>query len=149
MNKLSNKRKELFEHIMLAMSELHRRFATQRDSFLAQFNISRPQLDVLFAVKHSSPTTGELAGLFSVTPSAVSQMVDQLEQKGLVTRILDQDDKRVTRVQLAPDTRKAFKDMRDQFVSHLSNKFCTVSDTELETLLQILNKTINQVDKEA
>ena len=149
MEKLTNKRKELFEQIMLAMSELHRRFATQRDGFLAQFQISRPQLDLLFAIKHSSPTTGELAELFSITPSAISQMVAQLERKGLVTRSADQDDKRVTRVQLAQNTKKVFKDMRDQFVEHLSGKFCAVSDAELETLLQILHKTINQSEKEA
>ena len=148
MDKLTSQRRELFEQIMRSMSDLHRRFATSRDGFLAQFHLSRAQLDLLFAVKHTTPSTGELDEEFSVTPSAISQMIDQLEQRKLVERIADPRDKRITRIQLANDARRAFKTMRNQFIEHLSQRFCGVSDSELETLLAILNKTIGQIEKE-
>ncbi len=145
---MESHRKQLLEQIMSSMGELHRCFATSRDSFLATFNLSRPQMDLLFSLKHGSKTTGQLAKRFSITSSAVSQMVDQLETKGLVERINDTKDRRVTNVKLAPEAVKVFQSVRNKFISHLKERFTNVTNDELETLLNILTKTVNNIEKD-
>lgn len=141
-------RKQLFEKVLANIGELHRCFATSRDSFLAQFKLTRPQMELLFSIKHGKLSTGEIAKRFSVTSSAVSQMVDQLERKKLVERIQDPNDRRITYIGLATEARKVFEAMRTKYIQHLSSRFTEVSDSELETLHTILEKTINNVGKD-
>jgi DNA-binding MarR family transcriptional regulator len=105
-------------------------------------------MELLFSVKHNQQSTGELAKQFSITSSAVSQMVDQLERKKLVERVQNSDDRRVTYVKLAHEARKVFDNMRTKYVDHLSERFTDISNQELETLLKILEKTIKHVGKE-
>ena len=146
---MDSERKKLLEQIMTSMSELHRCFATARDGFLAQFKLSRAQMELLLSLKHGKRTIGDLAKNFSITSSAVSQMVDQLERKGLVERNSDPQDRRVTHIKLAKEPTKVFQDVRNKFTTHLSERFSGITKDELETLLAILNKTVNHVGKEA
>lgn len=141
-------RTQLLEQIMASMGELHRCFATTRDGFLAQFKLSRPQMEVLIALKQRPYSTGELAKEFSISSSAVSQMVDQLENKELVERRRDQQDRRKTTIQLAPQTRTVFNNVRGKFINHLGKRFTDISNAELETLLKIVTKTANRVGKD-
>ena len=141
-------RKQLLEMIMSNLGSLHRSFATTRDGFLANFKLSRPQVDLLFSLKHGQRSTGELAKHFSVTSSAISQMVDQLETKGLVERLADSKDRRITYVKLADTTHEVFEKMRSKFINHLSQRFEDVSIEELEALLKILSKIVDNVGKD-
>ncbi len=141
-------RKQLLENIMGAIGELHRHFATSRDVFLAKFKLTRPQMELLFSIKHAQLSTGELAQRFGITSSAVSQMVDQLERKKLVQRVSKPGDRRVTYVTLAPQAHKQFEKLRTQFTEHLSQRFESLTTKELETLLHILTKTVKTMEKE-
>lgn len=137
---MSKDRKQLLEEVMVQVGELYRLFATTRDKFLAQFELSRPQAELLFLIKHGKRTTSELAEAFSITPSAVSQMVRQLEEKQLVIRTADEEDRRVTYIQLAPRTYKTFEKIRSEFSSHLQSRFSEVGTKELERFLHELEK---------
>ena len=141
-------RKQLLEKIMANMGELHTCIASSRDGFLAQFELSRPQMELLFSVKHTARSTGELAKMFNITSSAVSQMVDQLERKQLVERVRDHTDRRVTYVKLADEAHKEFNVFRAKFIDRLSERFTSVTDDELVTLQNILTKTIDHLKKE-
>lgn len=142
-------RKRKLEEIMVRMGEINRCFATSRDEFLARFALSRPQAEVLFAVKHQKMTISQLAKAFTITPSAVSQMVSQLESKGLAERTPDENDRRIIYVQLSTDTRDHFRKMRRAFVSHLETKFIGLTDRELDQLEKILTKTTKALGKES
>lgn len=133
---------------MPALSNLYRGMATSRDGFLAQFNLSRPQLELLISLKEKSCTTGVLAKEFSVSPSAVSQMVDQLIEKNLVERIEDEHDRRITNIKLSNGGKKLFEEIHKKFLKHLEAKFSEVSIREIETLLTTINKVTDDVTKE-
>ena len=142
-------RKQLLENIMANMGELHTCMASSRDGFLAQFELSRPQMELLFSIKHAARSTGELAKMFNITSSAVSQMVDQLERKQLVERVRDHTDRRITYIKLADEARKEFNAFREKFIARLGERFNSVTDKELETLQAILTKTIDNLKKES
>lgn len=141
-------RKQLLEKLLSDIGELHRCIGTSRDGFLAQFKISRPQMELLFSLRSGQKTTGELAKNFSITSSAISQMVDQLERKKLVERTNDVHDRRVTYIKLADQTRLVFEDMRAKYIAHLGERFADIGDEELERLSAILQKTIENVGKD-
>lgn len=144
---MEKEREQLLENMMRTIGELHRHFATSRDTFLAQYELTRPQMELLVTIKRQKYTTSELAKLFSISPSAVSQMVDQLETKQLVKRVRGTKDRRLTYVTLAPQTHKYFEAVRNRFTKHLDNRFRCITNAELKTLQQILTKTINTIEE--
>ncbi len=145
---LEKKRLEYLQKLMPALSNLYRAMATSRDGFLAQFNLSRPQLELLISLKEKPCTTSQLAKEFSVSPSAVSQMVDQLIEKNLVERIDDEHDRRVTNIKLSSGGKTLFEEIHEKFLDHIEGKFSSVSIKEMETLLNTINKITVDVTKE-
>jgi DNA-binding MarR family transcriptional regulator len=145
---LKKNRTEYLQKLMPALSTLYRCMATSRDGFLAQFNLSRPQLEVLTALQERPYTTSVLAKEFSVSPSAVSQMVDQLIDKKLVERIEDTTDRRITNIQLSSGGTQLFEEINEKFLEHLEEKFSLVSIKEIEVLLTTIAKITRDVAKD-
>lgn len=145
---MEKERKELLEKIMVSVGEMHRCFATSRDSFLAQFDLSRPQLDLLFYIKKKPATISDLARRFSVTSSAISQMVSQLEKDGYVKRVQDKADKRIAYVEISSQAKSVFRDVRKQFAKHLSVRFVGITNSELRLFLAVIEKMNFDINKE-
>lgn len=133
---------------MPVLSNLYRAMATSRDSFLAQFNLSRSQMELLVALKHGQQTTSQLAKLFAISASAVSQMIDQLIEKKLVQRVEDTRDRRVSHIQLSSQGKKLFEEIHKKFLAHVELKFETVSTREIENLVNIITRVTETVNKD-
>ena len=145
---LKRNRAHALERLMPALSNLYRAMATSRDSFLAQFNLSRSQMELLVSLKHSPQTTSSLAKEFDVSASAISQMIDQLIEKQLVERIASNSDRRVTNIQLSSDGRKLFKQIYEEFLAHVESKFKTISTKEIESLTSVITEITKTVTKD-
>lgn len=141
-------RKELLEKILVSVADMHRCFATSRDGFLAQFDLSRPQFELLFYIKKKPATITELAERFSVTSSAISQMVSQLEKEQYVKKVQDKNDKRISYVEIAAQAKSVFKNIRKQYSEHLSTRFAGIENQELEIFLQVIEKMNIDISKE-
>ena len=64
--------------------------------------IARAPLEVLSAIKYLQPVSSkEIASQLSLTPGAVSQSVDTLDQEGYVVRTIDQGDRRIQHLALS------------------------------------------------
>lgn len=145
---LGKNRTATLEKLMPALSNLYRSMATSRDAFLAQFNLSRPQMELLLALKKQPYTTSLLAKEFSVSVSAVSQMIDQLVEKQLVERIPDAHDRRTINIRLSNEGKKLFEAINQKFLQHIELRFRTVSIKEIEMLLTTIDKITDTVSKE-
>ncbi|MDQ5912931.1 MAG: MarR family transcriptional regulator, organic hydroperoxide resistance regulator [Patescibacteria group bacterium] len=141
------KRNQILEKIMKQLGGLHRHIATSRDTFLSQFELSRPQVDLLYCLHAGKKTTSELAKIFGVSSSAVSQMTDQLQLRKLVERVPDASDKRVSYIQLSHHGTTTFCTIREKFMEHISTKFKGVTIEELQTLLTIITNVENEITK--
>jgi DNA-binding MarR family transcriptional regulator len=71
------------------------------DRELSKFDISAPQLIVLASVanKEADSASG-LCKSISYDPGAMTRMIDRLEQKGLVRRVPNADDRRATNLEI-------------------------------------------------
>src|SRR3989449_9627407 len=89
------------------------------DRWADKHGLSEGRLHVLFqlsaAPNHRLPL-GELADHLDVSPRNVTGLIDHLEQDGLVQRIDDPDDRRVTYAQLTPTGGKRLAGRRAQGV---------------------------------
>lgn len=67
-----------------------------------KFGISLEQFHVLRHIRHGYASVGDIAQKRQVSRSAVSQAVDVLASKALVTRTRESDDRRCVRLELTP-----------------------------------------------
>ena len=82
------------------------------DLELSQFDISAPQLIVLASVANKeADSASTLCKSISYDPGAMTRMIDRLEQKGLIRRTPNPDDRRATNLELTTAGRALYPQM--------------------------------------
>lgn len=85
-------------------------------------------------------TNSEIAESFSIKPASVSAMVKQLEQEDFVYRLTDENDKRISRIYLSDNGKKALKKLHSNVDKATEVLFSSLSREEQDQLLILLNK---------
>jgi len=104
--------------------------------------LSPPQVHLLFAIakrEDGFPVT-ELAEKTGVTPGAVTQFVDALVEKGLVSRAGDPGDRRVVRLKLTAMARQRYEKLRTDYLESMARVFGVLSNDEIQELIRIFEK---------
>jgi DNA-binding MarR family transcriptional regulator len=95
-------------HLRISATRLARLLRRQGDT-----GLSPSQLSALTSVERHGPMTlGHLADHERVAPPSVTKVVDKLEERGLVVRVPDALDRRVTRVSITPAGEALLADVR-------------------------------------
>lgn len=72
--------------------------------------------------------------------SSMTYVIDKLEQKGLITRTMDEIDKRVTMVDLTDAGRTFFDGIFPHHKETLSKMYQDLTDEDIENLIELLKK---------
>lgn len=112
--------------------------------YFAPFGLSRSSLNILMILRHCG-TDGmqlhELGELLLVSRANITGLVDHLEEKGYVRRVVDAHDRRVRYARI---TKKA-ETLLDEFIpvhySNINMLLQDLTDGEKETLIYLLDKT--------
>lgn len=103
--------------------------------------VTPAQLFVLASLKkHGSCKISEIAERMEVKPSAVTLMVDRLEQKNLVVRKHDTEDRRVINISLTAEGDKKFEDILTGRKAILARYLSFLTEEELLQAAQITQK---------
>jgi DNA-binding MarR family transcriptional regulator len=98
--------------------------------------LSLVHLNVLFLLEHDGPLPMRaLAEAMDVSQASATGIVDRMEQRGLVERHRDEDDRRVVRVAVTDGGRNLIEGMVAQRRDHLARMLETFTDEELAGLL--------------
>ena len=109
---------DLASRLRLSVTRLARRLRTQLPG-----DISPSQLSALSSVERLGPLTlGELSTVERVKPPTMTRIVACLEEQGLVTRTVDQSDRRVARVRATPEGRRFLEHSRDRKDAYLAER---------------------------
>ncbi|CRK80814.1 MarR family winged helix-turn-helix transcriptional regulator [Neobacillus massiliamazoniensis] len=109
--------------------------------------VTSTQLFVLgYLKKQGSCKVTQLAEMMDVKPSAVTLLVDRLEENGLVLREHDKKDRRVVNISLTEHGDEKLKKVMEerkaigeQYLSHLTEEELLVMATLTEKLAQVVN----------
>jgi DNA-binding MarR family transcriptional regulator len=116
-------RQELIRNILENMNAMKRSMFAQLHTGAHQLPIPRGQLELLIAICHLQPVNSKaLAQKLYLTPGAVSQQVEGLEQQGYIVRRSDPNDRRIQSLQTT-----------------------TSGETLVETIMQHRRKVMEQV----
>jgi DNA-binding MarR family transcriptional regulator len=116
--------------LRLAVTRLARRLRQQGET-----SASPTQLAVLATVERDGPITlGALAAVERVQPPTITAAVGRLEQRGLVQRRTDPDDRRVAWVEIRPEGRRLLEESRSRKTAYLERKLAALTADERATL---------------
>jgi DNA-binding MarR family transcriptional regulator len=125
--------------LMGAARALRRRFALA----LEQYDVTPAQSRALRVVgEHPEARLSQLAEALRIAPRSATEVVDALEERGLVRRIPDPSDRRATCVGLTPDGRRVLRVIdrtrqaeSEQFLAELPQQDRTDLDRILRRLV--------------
>jgi DNA-binding MarR family transcriptional regulator len=101
--------------------------------------LSPSQYDVLATIGFRGPLRlSDLAAFETINPTLLSRIVGKLEERELVCREQDADDRRVAHVSLTDKGRELHARIRDERTDALSVALDSLSEQELAALLEAL-----------
>lgn len=112
--------------------------STIRRVAVEQFSMTVGQFQVLRRIRNGIDTVSALAEANRTTRPAVSKAVDVLVNKGLVSRLPDERDRRHIHLTLTPEGQRLLEAVYAQAESWLRDKFQSLSPAELAALRQAL-----------
>jgi len=140
------------EPIAEMICELTRNCFIKEEYFAASFNLSPTEVKFLklFAVKPQY-TIKELRDILKLTPGRITHILTSLQDKNLISRTLDENDKRVILVSILPKAQPLITNLHQNYKELHLRILQDVDESELKKIsssLQILNtvfkKWVNQ-----
>lgn len=140
------------EPIAEMICELTRNCFIKEEYFAASFNLSPTEVKFLklFAVKPQY-TIKELRDILKLTPGRITHILTSLQDKNLISRTLDENDKRVILVSILPKAAPLITNLHQNYKELHLRILQDVDESELQKIassLQILNnvfkKWVNQ-----
>ena len=143
--------KKIIDHKDEIDTLIHRKYhelAKKNKLSLEQFHLLIELDELMLDIndEYQAPTIGEIAKNINHTQNTVSERITRLETKGLVKRVKDLNDRRISRVYLTEEGRNFIelieKEASSKFLFHsLSN----MEETDLNSLESCLNILIKQM----
>ena len=99
-----------------------------------QFNLSVDYYHILRRIRQGSHSVSDLATDFQISRSAISQSVDLLVEKGLVTRTEQVKDRRFVQIELTPDGDTLLNAIFKQNRAWMKTKMVRLTEEELLTI---------------
>lgn len=117
-----------------------------RAAATSNFGITLEQFHVLRHIRKGYTSVAMLAEKRQISRPAVSQAVDMLVRKGLVTRQTNPDDRRAIRLELTPYAREVLDANFEKNLVWMKDQMKSLTPDELDQVMQameILRKTFN------
>ena len=118
------------------------------DVLMDQITLHRSQAMVLCKLFHEDGITqSEIAQQLAVQGATVTDMLQRMEEAGMVTRRRDLDDNRLVRVYLADAGREKERFIMEQFFKLESAVFTGFDENERVLLRRLLNRALDNMSR--
>jgi len=115
-------------------------FPAGQPEAIAELTIA--QLRVVRLVREGTTSVGALADRLSMTSSAVTQLANRLEASRLVTRVDDENDRRIKHLRLTEIAEKTMAERADKRVKRAAGVIEKLDENDRESLMSVLKKIV-------
>ena len=123
-------RAQLAGRLRLVVTRLNRRLRQEGETGMGASTFS-----ALATISRRGPVSlGELAALEGVKPPSITTTIAALEGQGLVTRVADAADRRITRVTVTPRGRLRLLRSRTRKTAYLASRLEALDERQLQVL---------------
>jgi DNA-binding MarR family transcriptional regulator len=125
---------ELAARMRLAIARIHRQLRQDTND-----GLTLTQLSTLVRVEEHEPVRpGHLATLEGISPSTLTRLIATLEELGLINRLTDPTDGRVSFLRLTDIGREALERIRSRRTAQLMQRLSSLSEADREQLVTAL-----------
>lgn len=96
--------------------------------------------------KNQGISQSQLAKLSIRTPATITTMLSHMENNGYISKKVDENDKRATRLFLTTKGEKILKQIKTQKKEEMSIVLKSITDEELSTIHNVLQKIKNNLE---
>jgi DNA-binding MarR family transcriptional regulator len=120
--------------VRLAIARIHRLLRQDTAE-----GLTLTQLSTLVRVEEHEPVRpGKLASLEGISPSTLTRLIASLEESGLILRLTDPADGRVSHLRLTDDGRAVLERVRSRRTAVLQDRLAALSAEDLQRLVAAL-----------
>ena len=132
--------------IMRAWGRQQLAFSDETMRFFMDVELTMPQFRALVMLRRWGPQTGrELAGRLHVTPGTLVPLVDRLEEQGYLRRVPDQQDRRLTWLELTPKADRLFKRLWGMGAGRIATAISQLVPKDRAELARLLTEVAQQL----
>jgi MarR family transcriptional regulator, organic hydroperoxide resistance regulator len=130
------------------LAQVSQAYRSLSDSFIDQIDMHRGQATLLCRLfVQNGLTQSEIAEQLSVQGATITNMLQRMEEAGLVVRQRDPDDNRLVRVYLTELGREKEREVTEQFRKLEDKIFEGMNDTQRDLLRGLLNQLFQNMSK--
>lgn len=138
---LKNASKQEFIPVLRELVKAYQAFASYDAAGYRESDLTVSQADVIFTLGNTAGLTfKEIGELTLITKGTLTGVIDRLEDKGLVKRVTQTDDRRCTRVVLSAKGNKVFETEFPRQIAYIKQRFDRLTPQELKQLQTVLQK---------
>lgn len=113
------------------------------------YNLNITEFSVMELLFHQGrQTTQTIKEKILIASSSTTYVIDQLEKKEYVERLINVEDKRITYVSLSEKGSQLMEDIFPLHAKTISDSFAALEDDELTQLIKLLGKVNRTLDKQ-
>lgn len=128
------------------ISQVHHPLRNFSDALLRRYGVTGLQFTVLSVVAHREGlSSADLSRRFYVTPQSMGQLLTTLEERGLLERREDSNNRRILRITLTPAGREVVEAGTRDMAKLEEDAFRSLSPKELKTLRSLLRTVISDL----
>lgn len=130
------------------LAQFAQAYRTLQDAFMDQIALHRSQAMVLCKLfVQNGMTQSEIGQQLSIQGATVTDMLQRMEEAGLVSRRRDFEDNRLVRVYLTEAGREKERFIMEQFLKLESAVFAGFGESERVLLCHFLNRTLDNMGR--
>ena len=142
------KNNDLGDQVIIALRRVIRAIDLHSRTLVSTHGLTGPQALILKALQYEGLTAGELANRVSLSQGTVTDILNRLEVRGLITRIRDTDDRRRVLVEMTTAGRDLLKQSPPLLQESFVERFNNLQQWEQTQLLAALQRIATMMDAE-
>ena len=142
------KNDDLGDQVIIALRRVIRAIDLHSRTLAGTHGLTGPQALILKALQHDGLSAGELANRVSLSQGTVTDILNRLEQRGLVTRIRDTEDRRRVHVKTTAAGLELLKQSPSLLQESFIERFNNLQKWEQTQLLASLQRIAAMMDAE-
>lgn len=116
---------------------------------VSSYQLNITEFSVMELLYHKGrQTTQGIKEKILIASSSTTYVIDQLEKKGYVKRLINPEDKRITYVSLSDKGTLLMKEIFPLHAKTISDCFSSLEEEELNQLIKLLGKVNRSLDKQ-
>ncbi len=140
----NNDRKELSEEFFSIYETFVKQWRSEFFEIFSKHNISKTQIETLALIHKNQPiNVKDLSQKLDISPSAISQIIEPLEEAGYIKKQEDNDDRRIKWLKISKKGKARFKEFKKIRYEFFVKKTACLDKDDLNSLIEIYKKLIN------